>query len=78
MMTRREAVRLLGSTATGAWFAAHIGLNVSIASAAAAKDDPTPPLATGAPNSPERVALIEAFKRQSDGLEKKFEAHAQE
>jgi predicted peptidase len=76
MMTRREAVRLLGSTATGAWFGAQIGLNFSIvrSASAATKDDPTPPLAPGAPNSPERIALIEAFKRQSDGLEMKFEA----
>ena len=76
MMTRREAVRLLGSTATGTWFAAQIGLNFSIASSASAatKDDPAPPLAPGTPMSPERIALIDAFKRQSDGLEKKFEA----
>jgi len=40
---------------------------------AAANDDLTPPLAPGAPNSPERLALIETFKKQSDGLEKKFE-----
>jgi predicted peptidase len=30
----------------------------------------------GAPTSPERLAVIEAFKKQSDGLEKKFEAHS--
>jgi predicted peptidase len=37
-------------------------------------DDTTPPLAPGTPNSPARLALIETFKKQSDGLEKKFEA----
>jgi predicted peptidase len=78
MITRREAVRLLGSAAAGAWFAAaQIGLNLSIApnaSAASANDDSTPPLAPGAPMSPERLALIEAFLKRSDGLEKKFEA----
>ena len=76
MITRREAVRLLGSASVGAWFAAtQTGLNFSTApNASAANYDSTPPLAPGAPVSPERIALIEAFKKQSDGLEKKFEA----
>jgi predicted peptidase len=78
MITRREAVCLLGLASAGAWFAAaQFGLNSSIAPnafAAAAKDDPAPPLAPGTPTSPERMVLIEAFKKQSDGLEKKFEA----
>ena len=78
MMTRREAVRLLGSASAGAWLAAaQIGLNFSIAPkalAAAAKDNSTPPLAPGTPLSPQRTALIEAFKKQSEGLEKRFEA----
>ncbi len=33
-----------------------------------------PPLAPGAPMSPQRIALIETFKKQSEGLEKKYEA----
>jgi predicted peptidase len=78
MITRREAVRLLGSASAGAWFAAtQFGLNLSIApnaSATAAKDEAAPALAPGTPMSPERLALIEDFKKQSDGLEKKFEA----
>lgn len=76
MMTRREAVRLLSSTSAGAWFAAaQIGLNLSIAPAAgAANSDSTPPLAPGSPMSAERMALIDSFKKQSEGLEKKFEA----
>jgi predicted peptidase len=78
MITRREAVRLLGSASAGAWLSdSQIGLNFSIvphASAAAAKDDGIPPLAPGAPQSQQRMALIEAFKKQSEGLEKKFEA----
>jgi predicted peptidase len=41
---------------------------------AAAKDDAAPALAPGAPMSAERLAIIEAFKKQSDGLEKKYEA----
>ena len=31
-------------------------------------------LAPGAPTSPERLALIDAFRQQAEGLEKKFEA----
>ncbi|HEV7919813.1 MAG TPA: phospholipase [Thermoanaerobaculia bacterium] len=50
---------LLGSASLGRWLAAApAGL---------------PRLAPGAPTSPERLALIEAFKTQSRGLEKKFE-----
>jgi len=76
MMTRREAMRLLGSVPVGAWFeAAQTGLSLSIApQASAAKDDSPPPLVPGAPVSAERMALIEAFKKHSEGLEKKFEA----
>jgi len=61
-----------------AWLkAAHRGLNLSLlANAFAAKDkgDSTPQLAPGSPNSPERVALIDAFKKQSEGQEQKYEA----
>lgn len=76
-MTRREAVRLLGAASAGAWFAAtQMGFDLSIASSASAagKDNAFPPLAPGAPNSPERTALIETFKQKSEGLERKFEA----
>ena len=68
-ITRREAVRLLGSASVGAWFAA------SERSASAAADNSTPLLAPGAPASPERTALIDAFRKQSEGLGTKFEAH---
>jgi predicted peptidase len=34
----------------------------------------TPPLAPGAPLSPERLQLIEAFRKQSEGLDRKYEA----
>src|SRR6202162_2134841 len=78
MITRREAVRLLGSASVAAWLkAAHRGLNFSLlANAFEANDkaDSTPPLAPGSPNSPERVALIDAFKKQSEGLEQKYQA----
>ncbi len=78
MMTRRDAVRLLGWASAGAWFpAAQLGLNLSTAStafASGATDAGTPPLARGDPMSPARLALVEEFRKQSAGLEKKFEA----
>jgi predicted peptidase len=76
MITRRDAVRLLGSVSAGVWFAAaEVGLNNSMAPHAfAAKQDSAPPLAPGAPSSPERLALIEAFRKRSEGLQDKFEA----
>ena len=79
MITRREAVRLLGSASAGAWVAAMgLGFNFSLApDAFAEKHDSAPPLAPGAPNSPERTALIEAFHKQSEGLDQKFEAYTQ-
>ncbi len=69
-------MRLLGSASAAVWLAAaRTGLNFSIAPTAfAANQDSTPPLAPGAPMSPERLSRIEAFQKKSDGLEKKFEA----
>lgn len=61
----------MGSATTGAWFTA---FNVAIVPNAVASRGPTPHLAPGTPKSPERLALIEAFKQGSDGLEKKYEA----
>jgi predicted peptidase len=75
MITRREATRLLASASTGAWLAAAMGLSFALkAFAEKTKDDFTPPLAPGVPFSTERLALIDAFKKQSEGLEQKFEA----
>ncbi len=76
MITRRDAVRLLGSASAGVWLAAaDVGLNNSMAPHAfAVKQDSTPPLAPGAPSSPERLALIETFRKRSEGLQDKFEA----
>jgi predicted peptidase len=76
MITRRKAVRLLTSASAGTCLAAlQIGLNGSIApNVFAAKSHSAPRLAPGAPTSPERLALIEAFKQQSEGLQNKFEA----
>ena len=65
-MTRREAILRLGSASMGARFAL-----------AQADVNPLGPrLARGAPTSPERMALIDAFQQQSDGIEKKFEVRA--
>jgi predicted peptidase len=76
MMTRREAVRRLGSASAGAWYAAtETGFNFVLSpNAADAKLDSTPRLAPGAPKSPERLALIDAFLKRSEGLQNKFEA----
>ena len=76
MITRRDAIRLLGSASAAAWFAAaQIGINSSlVANASASKRDITPPLAPGAPNSPARLALVQAFLKHSEGLQDKFEA----
>ena len=76
-MTRREAVRLMGAASAAAWLATAqtgFGFSISLRAAAGALSDTTPPLAPGSPMSPERIALIEAFKKQSEGLEKKYEA----
>jgi predicted peptidase len=76
MMTRRDAVRLLGSASVGAWYAAaQTGLNFVLSSKAVAKKlDSTPALAPGGPKSPERLALIDAFLKRSEGLQNQFEA----
>ena len=74
MITRREAIRLLGSATTAAWCAMARPALFSSSAFAASKELPSPPLAPGAPTSPERTALIEAFVKQSAGLETKYEA----
>jgi acetyl esterase/lipase len=62
MMTRREALAVLGSMAAGTLVVPTI------------QGDATPPLARGAPNSPERQALINAFRAASEKIPAKFEA----
>jgi predicted peptidase len=71
MTTRRDAVRILGAAAAGTWVARS---GCDRAFAFQAKTAQTPPLAPGSPLSPERTALIETFKKESDGLEKLYEA----
>jgi predicted peptidase len=67
---------LLGSTTAGAWHAAsQMGRNFVLSpTAVAAKLDPTPRLAPGAPRSAQRLALIDAFLKRSEGLQNKFDA----
>ena len=68
MLTRREVVLRLGSAVVGGRFAlSQSGVNPL-----------QPPVARGAPTSPERMALIDAFNRQSAGIEKKFAARVHE
>ena len=62
MMTRREALAVLGSMAVGTVVVPTI------------QGDSTPPLAPGAPDSPERLALINAFKAASEKIPERFEA----
>ena len=72
MITRRDAVSVLASISVGALISKR---NADLrALSSILQEGPTPPLAPGAPNSPERLALIDAFKTQSDGIDQKFEA----
>lgn len=73
--TRREAIRILGTTVVCYGASACFGLKTGFPSKPA--DDSTPALAPGTPNSPERLALIDAFRKQSDGLDKKYQARTQ-
>ena len=72
MITRRKAVQLLCSAP--AILAGSRLLDTRLL--ASAKADDTPPLAPGAPDALQRTALIDAFKKQSEGLEKQFEARS--
>jgi len=70
MITRRDAVRRMGWSV--AWVAmVQMGFNTF-----AAANDSVPALAPGVPMSAERMALIAAFTKQSEGLQNKFEAHS--
>lgn len=77
MITRREAVRMLSTVSGAGWLAASslsIDSFLGPKAFARSKEDSAPPLAPGAPQSPQRIALIDAFKKRSEGLEKKYEA----
>ncbi|MEP6492062.1 MAG: alpha/beta fold hydrolase [bacterium] len=69
MMTRREAIALLGSLSAGTLWSS----TERRALAEPGQGDATPPLTPGTPLSPERVALIDAFKKESEGVQASFE-----
>lgn len=71
-ITRREVIRTLGTASAALWLTTHSGFD--LVSSALASSDATPPLAPGAPTSPERIALIDAFTEETAGLENKYEA----
>ena len=73
MMTRRQAVRLLGAGAAAAWIAT--ALDLSPSSLAWARDA-SPKLAPGTPTSSERITLIDTFREKSAGLENQYEARS--
>jgi predicted peptidase len=66
MMTRREALGLLGAMSAGAL--------LPLSLLRRQQGDSIPPLAPGAPMSPERLALIAAFRQRSEGIDTTFEA----
>jgi predicted peptidase len=80
MTTRRDVIGLLGALSARAVCArAGRGLGALISGwpdVREAQGEVAPTLARGAPTSPERMALIDAFKERSAGVEKKFEARA--
>ena len=75
MISRREAIGLMGSMSAAALVAQGRTLGAMLPSLGSRdfQGGATPPLAPGAPNSAERLALIEAFKRAMEGVDATFE-----
>ena len=75
MITRREALRVLGSLSVGSICTSmnRVGTLIRSTPLPTEQGEPTPTLARGAPMSSERLALIDAFKAKSAGVDKKFE-----
>ncbi len=73
MMTRREAIGVLGSMAVAPLLDASV-LTGATPAERQQQTDGAPQLAPGLPTSPERLALIESFRQRSEGLDRKFEA----
>lgn len=71
MTTRREVLGLFGSVSLGALLAPTGGLGSLFA-----QGDATPSLAPGVPSSPERLALIDALKKKSEGVDATFETRS--
>src|SRR4051812_43850845 len=77
MMTRREAIGVLGSMSVGGMLGSESrGFSQLVSSLSTPQSEPAPALAPGTPQSPERMALIEAFKRDSEGVDKQFKARS--
>src|SRR5688500_10471101 len=78
MISRRHAIGILGSVTAAPLLSPRNALAGWIESLPSGLHLPqretTPPLAPGAPQSTERLALIDAFRQKSAGLEDKFEA----
>lgn len=76
MISRREAVCLLGSASAAGWFASRTGLTLSLEAktSSSAKVSASPSLAPGTPASPERLELIDAFRKESEGVQNSYEA----
>lgn len=76
MMTRREALCLLSTVPAGAWLTTarsdRQGPRAPVTGSSGIVAAPV--LAPGLPASPERMALIETFQRDSEGLQNQFEA----
>jgi predicted peptidase len=69
-LSRRQALQMYAAGLATAW----AGCGLSGALESATNSDATPPLARGTPNSSERTALVEDFRKRSEGLQAKFEA----
>lgn len=74
MVTRRQAIGLLGSISAAPLLVGRGGLAALTRTQETAQGGATPALAPGAPSSPERTALIDAFRERSAGIENQFEA----
>jgi len=78
-ITRRDAVRALGSAGAGALIAAAVSSRSNTLLSPgeyATTGNFIPVLAPGAPTSPERAALVDAFLKRSEGLQNLFEPHS--
>ena len=81
MLTRREALGVIGAISVGRLLAPVGAGPVPLIESppdANPTQDTAPPLALGAPTSRERMALIDAFRRESAGVDQQFEARTHE
>ena len=69
-MTRRKATRILASACVGTWIAMRSAYALPLSG------EGTPVLLHGSPMSSERLARIERFKTESEGLQNKFDARS--